>query len=102
VNAPKRYLVSRHELPGIVHRPGLLPLATLLPLAIDTDIERHRVVDGCRRARHGRDGEQRARGQDSPSPHHVRLTSPFWKSNHRTRRKCGLNQSDTREFGNLS
>ena len=46
MDPPQRRVRLRDELSGVAERFHLLPLAALLPLAVDPDIESDRIVKG--------------------------------------------------------
>jgi len=81
VNAPQRRVGPGDELPRILHRALLLSHAALLPLAVDADIQRNRVLqrhDGsCRRFA----GDQKCERNGKLPPHLPSVASTALKGN---------------------
>lgn len=72
VDAPQGRVRRGDELGGMDHRVALLLLAGSLPLAIDPDVEDHRVIKGRHRGRLRPRTDQRQHGQSNFRPHDVK------------------------------
>lgn len=72
MNAPNREMGSSDVTPGIRHRVQLLSLASLLPLAIDADIESDWIMEGRDGACPSGRRKQSEREQRELPPHRTR------------------------------
>ena len=72
VNPPQGRVRLGDELSGVHHRTSLPLFAALLPLAVDSDVENHRVIEGRHRRRLWLRTDQRQQGQSNFRPHDVK------------------------------
>jgi hypothetical protein len=84
------------ELARSLHGRGLSPLAALLPLATDADVEAHGIVKRGERMPVRLHSKQRQGSRDEPSPSHSIRDAIGEKDRQPHYEKMFVNQSDAR------